>query len=405
VDSELTPVGKLTLTVASNAFTYTGTLTLASEAKTASFKSTASNPVVPETDGSSATGAILVTVGGTAYDLAFTTHADGSLTGSLKRDAAAFATLANGARVHVFTKSDPAPGAGANTLALHPPSVLFEEDEGPIPGGSGHATAAIASSGVLTLKGKVADGKPLTASLKPTVVGDGNPSYHLWTNPYGTRTESFLAGRLALQPHPEQVRFPNRFYIPAEAGLLIWQKAALPESTSAAKRDTSYRAGFGPLGVPVSLDPWLPPSTKATAAVPAGTLAQRLGLDDGAFAISHDTARLDLGESEDELPVAALLAANGKLTVTDAAATSWKIKLSPTTGAFSGSFVLSDQVNPLPAKPTRRTVAFSGTLRQAPADDTTIGTGFFLVPGFVKTDEQLSGEIRFTAPTTPPPAP
>ena len=60
--------------------------------------------------------------------------------------------------------------------------------------------------------------------------------------------------------------------------------------------------------------------------------------------------------------------------------------------------MLRDQVNPLPAKVTSRTVTFSGTLRQAPGDDAVIGTGFFLVPGFDKTVELPSGEIRFTTP-------
>ena len=421
VDGEETPAGKLTLTVSGNAFSYTGTLALASEPKATSFKSGSATLLDPEDDGSSATGATSVTVTtanpDVTYHLAFTLNADGTLTGALTLPAAGetpavtVGTLSGGARVAVFAKGESAPDAGANTLVLHPPAVLFEEDEGPIPGGSGHASAAIASTGVLTLKGNVADGRPLTASLKPTRVGEAPTAYLLWTNPYGTRTESFLAGRLALQSHPDQTRFPGRFYVPAEAGLLVWQKAPLPESTAASKRDKSYRAGFGPLGVQASLDPWLPPSTKAVklngVTIPAGTLAQRLGLADdtppGVFTIAYGPESLDLGGSEDELPTEAILATSGKLTVTDASATSWTIKITPATGAFTGSFVLSDEVD---SKTVDRKVTFSGTLRQAPSDDPTIGAGFFLLPGFAKTDEQLSGEIKFTAPvTTPAPTP
>ncbi len=412
VDEALTPLGKLTLTVANNALSYSGTVTLASAAKATSFKSTAETLLSAQEDGSVATGALLITVATAdpdiVYDLTlgFTLSANGSLAGGLFHPGlgeippVTVATLLHGAHRVAFAKGTPAPGAGANTLALRPAYNLFED--GPLPGGSGHATAGIAAStGVLTLKGKVADGQTLTASLKPTLEG-----YLLWANPYGTRTESFLAGLLALQPHPDQIRFEGRSYIPGETGLLIWQKHALPETTPAAKRDKSCRAGFGPLGVQVSLDPWLPPSTKAVilngVAIPAGTLVQRLGLASstppGVFALAYGPESLDLGDSGDALPAEAALAANGSLTVADASATSWTIKLTPATGAFSGSFVLHDEIDDRTAV---RKVTFSGTLRQT-TDDTTLGAGCFLLPGFAKTEEQLSGEIRFTAP---PPVP
>jgi hypothetical protein len=54
----------------------------------------------------------------------------------------------------------------------------------------------------------------------------------------------------------------------------------------------------------------------------------------------------------------------------------------PTTGVFTGSFTLSDQVCPAPAKPFARKVTFSGVLRRAPAVDNEVAIGFFLVPGF-----------------------
>jgi hypothetical protein len=50
----------------------------------------------------------------------------------------------------------------------------------------------------------------------------------------------------------------------------------------------------------------------------------------------------------------------------------------PASGAFSGTFTLSD-VRPPATKPT-------------------LGTGFFLLPDFDKTAEQRSGEIRFSEP-------
>ncbi|NDC75511.1 hypothetical protein EBZ70_09560, partial [bacterium] len=197
----------------------------------------------------------------------------------------------------------------------------------------------------------------------------------LWVNPYGTRADSFLAGALPLEPHPESARFPGRAYIPRETGLLTWKKTALPANTAVAKLDKSYRAGFGPLGVEVSLDPWLPPATKAAGNIPAGTLAQRLGLAasataSGALNIAHGPADLDLGARESLLPIAATLNAAGVFTATNATATAWTIKITPATGAFTGSFTLRDPA-PTPAKPsatTDRQVSFSAEkTKSAPA--------------------------------------
>ena len=406
VDGRSMPAGKLTVTVPATALTYSGTLTLARETKTITIASSAKSPGTTAFVGSPDLANAAATwtrnaPGRDALSLALTVSADDSLTGSLDRNGEPFATLAFGARQRIFAKGQTAPGAGANTLVLHPAYNLFAD--GPLPGGAGFATAPIAAStGVLTLKGSTADGARFTASLKPTLAS----TYLLWVNPYGTRTESFLAGALPLQAHPETSRFPGRAYIPRDAGLLTWQKVALPSNTATSKLDKSHRAGFGPLGVDVSLDPWLPPATRAAGLIPAGTLAQRLGLAaDGALTLSHGPEDLDLGARETLLPVAATLSPSGVLTATNAAATAWKIKITPTTGAFTGSFTLRDPA-PTATKPSAtvdRKVAFSGVLRQAPTDETEVGAGFFLVPGLpvpkgTPPAEQPSGEIRFSAP-------
>jgi len=95
----------------------------------------------------------------------------------------------------------------------------------------------------------------------------------------------------------------------------------------------------------------------------------------------------------------------GVFSATNAAATAWSVKITPATGAFTGSFTLRDPA-PTPAKPsatTDRQVNFSGVLREAPAGENEVGAGFFLVPGFAVPNgaaptEQPSGEIRFSAP-------
>jgi alpha-tubulin suppressor-like RCC1 family protein/cyclophilin family peptidyl-prolyl cis-trans isomerase len=418
LDESSLPAGKLTLTVPANALSYTGTLTLAREAKAIPVKSSGTTAFIGSTDLANASATWTRTTNGPDdLSLALTLTADGFLAGSLDRNDKPFATLARGARLRTFAKGETAPGAGANTLALHPAYTLSDSEGSTprssllaprsFPHGSGFATAPIApTTGVLTLKGFTADGLPLTASLKPTL----DDTYLLWVNPYGTRTESFLAGALPLQAHPESTRFPGRAYISRDAGLLTWQKAALPANTATAKLDKSYRAGFGPLGVEVSLDPWLPPSARASGAIPAATLAQRLGLatsatSSGAMSLYHGSDDLDLGARETLLPAAATLSPAGVLTATNAAATAWTIKITPATGAFTGTFTLRDPA-PTPAKPSAtvdRKVTFSGVLRQAPSGDNEVATGFFLVPGFPvpkgsAPTEQPSGEIRFSAP-------
>ncbi len=408
LDESFVPTGKLTLTIPANALSYTGTLTLAREPKGIPVASSSKSPGTTIFTGSAEFANAAATWTRTAngldaLELALTIY-QGSIAGSLERNGQPFATLAHGATLRTFTKGETAPGAGANTLSLYPAQNLFAGGR-PLPGGSGYATAAIApTTGVLTLKGAAADGSPLTASVKP----NRNDTYLLWVNPYGTRAESFLAGPLPLETHPETTRFPGRYFVPLRSGRLSWKKAALPANTPTSKLDKSYRAGFGPLGVQVSLDPWLPPAAKASGAVPAGTLAQRLGLaanatTPGALAISHGPEDLDLGARENLLPFEATLSPAGVLTAANAAATAWTIKITPNTGAFTGSFTLSDQLSPAPAKPVSRKVTFSGVLRQAPAEDSEVATGFFLVPGFPVPKgsapaEQPSGEIRLSAP-------
>lgn len=377
---DLVPVGKLEITVAARSLQYTGILRLAAESAPISLRGT----LVPSPDFSGAAHTFLraETTTRPALELAFTVTAEGELHGTLERGEAAPVAFADGVRLG----APAALGAGAHTLVLGP--GIDAEDTAIIPG-RGHASAAIApKTAVLTLNGKLADGAPLTATLKPAA----DRSYRLWVNPYKQRVDSFLAGRLELDAHPETARFPGRHYIPAEpVTALFWKKAALPDSTPPAKRDATHRAGFGPLAAAVRLDPWIPPvSTKN--ALTTVTLARRLGLADdntasAALTVVHGEDGLDLGALADALPGSLTLSPNGRLSIAapvtvPANRAAWRIlKLNPATGAFNGRFVLRDP----PSSGTReivRTVDFSGTFRQRPAaeSDSPVAEGFFLLP-------------------------
>lgn len=286
--------------------------------------------------------------------------------------------------------------AGAYTLSM-------ENNLGYVsgrPAGQGQAAAKISTKGALTLAGRLGDGKKFTASA----ACDTAHAYHLFVRPYGQRAQSYLFGRLAPQSHPD---LPDRRYLNAEdmKDYLLWAKAAGP--------DTNYRDGIGQTILVVALDPWLPPAaakkaTKTAPAQPAVSLAARLRLapeaSSGAAPFGLDylpaTDAPFTAAQLEGLPASLLLAANGKPILPKPNPAKLALSVNPATGAFSGSFVLSDQVKPLPAKPATRTVSFFGTLRQTPVQsgDPVIGTGVFLLPGLTKNAPQSSGEIRFTIP-------
>ena len=156
-------------------------------------------------------------------------------------------------------------------------------------------------------------------------------------------------------------------------------------------QDPSYRAGFGPVDTRFTLDPWLLPAL-AKGLVPAITLTQRLGLTAPQFTAKHSTI---ISESFTYLPTN--LGLNATTNVVSVIAppantTKWKVTITPTTGAFVGSFVLTDAGK-------TRTVPFTGIMRQPPSTDLSglIGDGNFQLPSLLvaPNNEVLSGEVGF----------
>lgn len=422
LDSDHLPAGRLSIALPANALAYSGTLRLTRETKDTIVTSASKSPgttAFARASGENVSAVWTRSAAGTdslRLDLALA--ADGTLTGALVRNGEPFATLAHGGRVHVFARNQSAAWEGAHTLALHGPYVLRDEDAGDLPQGSGHAVATIAkATGLLNLTGKLGDGTPLTGSFKPRVrTVPGQPDevdYLVWATPYAARAESHLAGQLALVPHPEPERFGTARRRSAAESTLTWRKTGN-------NKDKSYRLGFGPIGVTTHLDPWLPtaaarPARGSTPATAAITLPERLGLaatnsQTAALGISLDQEAVYLGQSQQNLPFAATLAALVSPTPATALtglqpsanSTKWKLTtLSVANGSFTGSFELSDLASSTATRPTKRTVTFSGTLRQAPLAEAgaLIGTGHYLLnalPG-APSPEQLSGEIRLFA--------
>ena len=409
VDASGTPRGKLTLTVPANALTYTGTLNLASEPASLSIRGDLS-----ASDGASATGAWSRAANParaiSALSLGFELTGD-TLDGELSVNNSPALSIGSGSRLFVQPvvagKKQNAPWTGLHTLVLRDPTPLAPPDlttgsslpapNSSLPLGAGHASASIASTGLMTLKGKLADGTTLTG----TAAADASGRYRIYARPYAKRLGSFLAGELPLVAHPDQTRFANRFHVPEGEATFAWAKASSP----AKPLDPAYRSGFAAELI-ATLDPWIPPATKSTVingvTLPAGTLAQRLDLSTdplspASLAVAFGPDNLDLGASADRLPALLGLSTQGVFTVaapvtTPLNASAFSLKVTPATGAFSGSFTLSD-VRPPASKLTLRKVPFSGTLRQAPDGDTTLGAGFFLLPDFDKAAEQPSAEL------------
>lgn len=381
------PLGKVTLTVPTNSRAYSGTLNLASEANPVSLRGT----LAPASDLATATHTFTRAASGTtpALTVALTVSA-GGLSGSVTRAGTKLGDLTG-----TLLGTPPAPlGNAAYTLITSLPS------ESGAPAGPGFATATIAAkTGLLKLTGKLGDGTTLTASLSPST----DRTYRLWLNPYGKRLNSYVAGELVLRTHPATTRFPGLYHVPFDEGVLWWAKAASP----AKPQDASYRQGFGPLQLAVSLDPWLPPSTKAVTlngvSVPAGTLAQRLGLGTGSTALYLDHGAID-GMAAVALPeVASLIGSVLQIAAPDP--TAWKVtSLNTTTGAIAGSFTLRDPISLTPPKLVVRTVAFSGVLRQRPtttsSEDNLLGSAQFLFApaGAASTTEKTSSYLDFIAP-------
>jgi len=368
-DSAALPAGKLELTVLASGRAYTGRIVLAAESS--------SVPLRGDLDLSSATGLAGDTVESGSYRLTFDLVLDGRFTAVLERDGAYFAAAPSGRRVFVPPSGQKLAWRGAHTALLSPASDAAASG----PAGSGHATASIDTKGNLKLTGRLGDDTPFTASLAP----DEDGAYRVFALPYSGLRDSYLAGELPLRPHPETARFPGRRYLPASAETtLTWTKAPAPGAKA-------YAAGFGPLYPRITLDPWIKPA----AAFPV--------------ALSFAPLDLDLGERAGALPDTGRLSAAGAFTLVSPATTPanlarFTLKLTPSTGAFSGSFVLSDQVAPAPAAPERRTVTFKGVLRTPPAAELAPGSllgagGFLLDPLSSSTGtDTVSGQIRILVP-------
>jgi hypothetical protein len=299
------------------------------------------------------------------YTLNLTFNVFGELSAEVRRNGVLIATATDGIRLRDKIKGATVPQAGAYTGEMELDSAAGPND----PSAPGWTTARVDASGTMALTGRLGDGTAFTASLPADLRG----GYRFFGQPYRpARAGAHVGGLWALAPHPTT---SGRWKL--DVAELTWVKAARD-------LDTSYRAGFGPLTLALSMSPWQTPSKTVT-------LTQLLGVDQLTVEYAPTGS-----PSETSLPNLVALNSNNTLQVV-APVTSpfnirrWTAKVAPATGAFTGSFELLDVTQ-------KRKVNFSGVLRQD--SDVQLrrqGAGHYLLPPLkgATNQESRTGDIRF----------
>jgi hypothetical protein len=302
------------------------------------------------------------------YMLNLTVNVFGELNCEVRRNGALIATAIDGIRLRDKIKGETVPQAGAYTGEMELGRAAGPND----PSAPGWTTAKVDAGGTMAMTGRLGDGTAFTASLPADLRG----GYRFFGQPYKpARAGAHISGTWSLEPHPT-----NSAQWKLDGAELTWVKAARD-------LDISYRAGFGPLTLALSMSPWQAPSK-------AITLTQLLGVEQLTVEYAPTGS-----PSETSLPNLVALNSNNTLQVL-APVTSpvnirrWTAKVAPTTGAFTGSFELLDASQ-------KRTVNFSGVMRQ---DRDVVqgqqGRGLYVLPPLkgAASQENRTGDIRFWRP-------
>lgn len=241
-----------------------------------------------------------------------------------------------------WTAKNPAPGAGLINVALQP----YEENLGldyTTPQGTGFLNLKLSAGGVVTVKGRLADGKVVTASTLMGPAGD----MPVFVNSYKHR-----GGLTSLITYASD----------EVTGTALWSK----DDLGAQSRERVYKAGFGRHALlveggryvrPVPNEAWPPfPSTAPQAVLTMSRGGLEVPISQ---ALSFDNRyRALLPRQSEQNPYGLTL------------------KLNLATGVFRGTFKLENENPANPSKPLRRTVTYHGSLIPGVGK----GVGFFLLP-------------------------
>jgi len=354
------PAGRLLVTVPGTSRSGSASLVLGGEVTAVPL----AGPLDLDTDGRVADGLFRKTQGGVSFEAEFHLSVFGEMTATARRNGEAVAEAQDGIRLLDAAKGARAPQEGAYTAWLKAARPAAAD----VPEGDGWATAKLNAAGLLALAGRLGDATPFTASLPVDIQG----GFRLFVQPYKpARAGAHLAGQWRLEEHPDKA---GAWWL--EAAELDWEK-------SPRDKDSAYRAGFDPVKVDMTLDPW-------TAPARTQSLGEVLGLTGNDWLVEHGpTGSVTHGT----LPARVALTTGHALTVLEpvtspANARKWKAKITPATGMFSGSFELVEPTQ-------KRTVNFTGVLRQT--DDVLLGAGHYLLPPLkgAAGNENRTGILRF----------
>ncbi len=372
------PIGKVELLVNARTGTFTGRLT---NAKVYSFKGT----LTLDATYTVATANVVIKRSGlTPYRLDLTIDAGQPATNvfavtlqQLDGSNSVVGTLGQsdgGVQLAIYTNTSPTPWSGNYTMVL---SATDDLGSSPAPEGTGYGFIKIpAARGLMGFKGKLGDGRTLTASLAPSADG----SYRWYVSPY--KTGGYFAGWIQFVP----VSGSDAPYQVAGSGNseLYWEKSPYAS-------DKSYRAGFGPVVITANAQRWTAPAN--------GTpLSTSLNLTDSLLESSFTSDSLPSADVP-LLPTALGLNDQNRFVVTDPAANSSNFNakarrfdgtFTKTDGLFVGNFTLQDG----------RKVNVTGVMLQQPtvSSGTVIGQGFFLIPPATNGGENVYGNVQLLAP-------
>ncbi|MEI8386670.1 MAG: RHS repeat domain-containing protein [Verrucomicrobiota bacterium] len=236
-----------------------------------------------------------------------------------------------------------------------------------VPQGNGWLTAKIASTGLVSLSGKLADGTLCTASV--TIWPDGTIPVFL---PLYT-SKGVLAGELKIVTAGDHVTANNTV-----SGTLTWIR---PDVTATKPTERLYKKGFD-----VNL------TATGAAYVPPATGFRVLGLGNGTTQSVLITIQINevVPLPSQSITRSVTVSVANLCTITPPAPPAAdpnlvKLTVNKAAGTFSGSFT---EPLPLPA----RSVTFDGLFLPALGADPAQGVGFFLLPG-TTTSPIYSGQI------------
>jgi hypothetical protein len=401
------PMAKLSLNVTS-AGRYTGRIFTFDDSKVRSIRG---ELVLNEGDRTAAPGATIVLARaapfaplGLRFQLSESDPLDSdsvpTVTASLLDGSTTVASSNLGLKIRVFPRGSTAEWAGNHNVILGAPVKLNGADLRPNPQGAGTGVAVFAgNTGRLTLRARLADNTPFTATAFPADV-----SHYFVANRLYSPVGGSIAGLVILTPDGVSGTYVSR---PAtDDNGLFWTKPAFPSSRG-------YREGFGPLGVSVSSSAWTAARTDLTSSL--GVPSERISiLGDAPIILNLEGEGVDNTDTSVRvLPVNLVLSQSGLVTLgtnpVGALGAELKLRVNAVTGQFTGTFLLIDPpVAPSIVPPRPRTATIVGNLLQDTNrgdDPLVVGAGYFLYNTFTSggTVTQSSGLVEFLVDIPPTP--